>query len=243
VSIEEVTRFLTGQADVIPTLEAAFDRAREANTKFNEPGLQLGEKTEQLLDVREAIYGARDANLEANGTWEDQEDVVKRVASAMRDSTSDTNKNTDAQQRAERQADRLRTAFDKIEGALDMQQAMLNFQDTMMAALERTASGAGNTEQDILDIKQAIVDVAAAARLTPIEVRSLLDKVDSGDLAGVKSDIEGYYARNKATIETELKPPAQHQVTGIRAVIRDMFGTIEVPVVAVPRSGSSYRAV
>ena len=222
VTTRQMTEYITGQSDAVQT---NLDLWKETG------GLQK--------EAAEAIEGNRQAYQDTNGTIAEQDQRLRDVAGAMSAMATDTDKAVTAQEKLERQADRTRNSLDRIEGALDMQQAFLNFQTGMQGALDRVNSGAGNTEQEVLDIKQSILDVAEAAKLTPIEVQTLLEKVSNGDLAGVKSDVEGYYARNAASIDTKLRPPTQAEYAAMNDQIRRGIGIIQfAAVLGQVRSGA-----
>jgi len=241
VSISEITAYITGQTDALPSLTGAFDAARTAAGELS--GVQLGGQTEELLKIKKAIDDARAGNLEANGSWADQEAVVADVALALQGYATDTDRATSATARAQTQTERTKTALDRMRGSLDMQQTFLNFQHAMDAAMAAASSDAGVTADDILSIKQSILDVAEFAGLNPIEVKSLLERVDQGDLAGVKADVETYYNNNAASVRTSLKNPTADDIEALKKNIRDQFGTLNVQVTPTYQvtSGQVYQ--
>lgn len=230
VSVQDVTKYLTGQANEIPGWRQRQDELAEATYaaagRSEEARAAAQAEWEERQRLATELTNQRDKYVDVNGALDEQEARARDVAGALSGLATDTDRAKSAQERLERQADRTRNAIDKIEGALDMQQAFLNFQNGMQTALDNVSSGAGNTAQDVLDIKQSIVDVAEAAKLTPIEIRSLLEKVDRGDLAGVKADVEGYYARNQAQIDTQLRPPSASEMAAMNRQIRDGIGIV-----------------
>lgn len=242
LKVDEVTRYLTGQADSIPSLLSQYEALRAALGQVTDHSDDSTRSLEgQLLKLGEAevkVNGARDAYQSANGSLAEQDARLRAVTDALGGLTTDTDRAEQAQGRLERQADRTRDALDRIEGALDMQQAMLNFESRLGTALTNVQTGAGNTSQDVLDIKQSILDVAEAARLTPIQVRSLLERVDQGDLDGVRSEVQGYFNRNRPEIEARLRPPSQAELADTNRRIQQGIGLIYLTaVINANRSG------
>lgn len=233
LKVDDVTRFITGQADAIPGLNKALDelKARQDESSSGTEYQRLQELIAGFDGLTGSVDKARAKYEETNGTLEEQDRRTRDVASALSGMAGDADRGAAAQARLERQADRTRSSFDRIRGALDMGQAILNFESTMKGALERTATGAGNTEQDVLDIKQAILDVAEAANLTPIEVKSYLERIDQGDLAGVLSDVQARANQSKVELTTKMRAPTQAELNAFVGGIQRAMGPVYLAAV------------
>lgn len=226
IAADDLTRFITGQT-------TALDGLTEAEHRWNQSlGDGFGNQELALRYFDELIgtvKGAREQYTETNGTLAEQRARLGDVTGALGGLSSSTDDATTRQQRLERQADRTRDAFDRIRGSLDMESAFIRFGEQMAGAMQRAQDGAGNTATEILDLKTAILDVAEYAKLTPVQVRSLLEKVDQGDLAGVRADVEWYYANAPVSIHTRLLPPTQAAINGFVGAVQGAVGTITVP--------------
>ena len=230
VNVSDVTRYITGQSDAIPTLIGRHDDLRRQlegiQTTSGPTRDALAALVLQYDDLVGRIDGARQSYTDANGSIEEQDQKLANVAQALGLAKSATEDVTRANERAERQARLTAAGFDRISGALDIEQAAINFRSKLDAALADTRAKADLTAQEILDIKQSILDVASAAGLTPIEVRTYLDRIDQGDIDGVMSDVNHRLATRSAEVQTSLKPPTQAEYAQMAETIRRGVGTI-----------------
>ena len=122
----------------------------------------------------------------------------------MADATDKLTKREEAQQRA---TDRLTDSMDRLQGSLDMEKAMLTFSTNFEAAMKKVKEKTALTGEEILDLKQDVIDVAEYAGLNPIEVKSLLQSVETGDYHYVKSTVEAYSKRVPVSVTTDLLDP------------------------------------
>ena len=230
VTVSDVTRYITGQTDVVPTLVGALDDLKNRfHDTENTSGKARVELQAQILafdDLVASIDGARSSYVEANGTIEEQDRRLRNIRTALGETADETDDVTAANKRAEDQARRTADAFGRIESALDVEQAAISFRADLDAALADTRTKADLTSQEILDIKQSIADVAEAAGLTPIELRSYLDRVDQGDIDGVMSDVNHRLANRAAEVQTSLKPPTAAEYAAMNREIARGVGTI-----------------
>jgi hypothetical protein len=119
----------------------------------------------------------------------------------------EVDRGAEANRRHKRSVDDSRDALDRFRSALSMEQALLTFQRNVGDALTSIAEDGAASAEQVLAIKQSILDVATYAKLTPVQVKTLLEKVDNNDLLGVAADVAGYYERNPVTVTTRLGLP------------------------------------
>ena len=230
VSAGDLTKYLTGQTDALPTLVGKLE---ELKAQYRDSDDLSGKQKVQLLnlilaydELVGAIDGSRDAYVQANGAIKEQDARTREVARALGITARETDNVTSANERAESQAKRTADAFDRIETALDINQAALDFQAKTSWMLAETRSDADRTQQEILDIKRMITDVATHAGLTPIEVRSFLERIDQGDVDGVMRDVNAKLQGRAAEVQTSLRPPTAQEYAAMNDQIRRGIGTV-----------------
>jgi hypothetical protein len=75
-----------------------------------------------------------------------------------------------------------------------------------MGALANTDGSVGMTREEILTLKDAVLDAATFAKLTPVEVQSLMDRIDAGDVLGVLKEVQAGFDRNRPVIRPVIAP-------------------------------------
>ena len=227
VKTRDMTEYITGQTDA---LQGNLDAWKEQGGN--------------AAVVAGMVEDARRQYEETNGTLADQDEALENIISAFTRAAGATNTQVTAQQRLEAQTNRNRDALDRMRGALSMEQALASFESAWWAAMSGAEGEAVATAEEIRNVKSAIFDVAEYARLTPIQVKSLLDKVDRGDMVGVAADVQHYYDVNKVPIAAALQDPTSFNAAEYRRRLTAMIG--EVPVKGVfttLRSGNVERPV
>lgn len=218
----DVTRFLTGQTTALEGLERANRQWQAAqNDGFGQQDIAM-RKFDELAG---SIDSARGKYIAANGTLADQETRLGNIAGALGDVATETGRTADATIRA----------FDRIRGALDMQSAIDRFESEIAAALWTAGTESGNTADGIRGLKDAILEVAEFAKLTPIQVASLLQRVDAGDYAGVAADVERLSAGAPVDIYTALRDPSSYDVAEYRRRLTAAIGDVPIATRAVIR--------
>lgn len=104
-------------------------------------------------------------------------------------------------------------AFDRLRGNLNFEETMYRFNVDFLTAIEKTRSGVALSGQEVLNLKQHVIDVGEEIGQNPIEVQTNLDKIDQGDIEGayeaaqfaanayrVRFTAELTWARNNPTI-------------------------------------------
>lgn len=227
VSIQSVVDHITGQSRALDDLFARYDTS-DAKTSF------AAQKIDELRDRYQA----------ANGSIEQQDALLRAVETSLAGAAGAADRATAAQRRHERQVDATRGALDRIRGALSMEGALLAFQRAFTDATTAAEGEVTATADEILSLKETILDVAEFAKLTPVQIASLLQRVDQGDLAGVAADVEGYYNANKVPVSTALKDPSSYDVSEWRRRMTEAIG--EIPVrgrLTTVRSGNTQIPV
>lgn len=210
LSVGEVTDYITGQTDVMPSLNAQLDAYK---TKLQEQYQATGQQSDatreqynELVSLQQAIYDAQAAYDAGSISADEYQAIVDEVTGTVRRNTAATDESSEAIGRNKSKLDSLRQGLDNIRNGLDMQQALLTFQSAVDEAMATVGSGAELTAEDVLGIKQSILDVATAAKATPIEVKAAMDKIDQGDLAGAKADAEAWFQRHPVNITAAIRP-------------------------------------
>ena len=202
LGVDDVTRYITGQTDVIPGMTQAIGWLNDQIAANSSNVVTL---TQDFNDNRDAIEDARRQYLDANGALATQDQRLADVTGGLDRFADKTDDGAKAQDRLKQATDDSSAAMDELRGKLNMDQAMNNLETSFTTAFDNIQSGAGNTADDVLNIKSQILDVAESAHANPIEVASTLQKVDQGDLAGAKADAERWYQNNPVQLTAQLK--------------------------------------
>jgi hypothetical protein len=110
-----------------------------------------------------------------------------------------------AAERAEDQARHTASAFDAIRTSLDMDAAVDDFQVAFLTAIAKVQEGTALSNDDILGLKNSILEVADYANLNPIQVEALLEAIDNGNIAGVMALAQQAIDRTKLTAKVNLQ--------------------------------------
>lgn len=230
LSIQEVTAFILGESNAMAGYTALREKSNQATLDAYGASQQVQDaaraEATALGETARAIFEAHDQNIALNGTLAEQDALLAGVSSALGGATSAYGRNVTAMERADRQARITADGFDKIQDALDIQSAAEEFRQKLDYSLADTRTNADRTSAEILQIKQDILDVAEQAGLSPIELRTYLDRVDQGDVDGVMADVNHRLAGRSAEVQTSLKPPTAQDYAQMADTIRRGMGTI-----------------
>ena len=220
VSFGDLARYITGTKDELDALSL-----EDAIADYQAQGMSLDEATEAAKrhvevtqEERSAIEAAREQYRLSSGDIGREEQAVRQMADGMALAAGNTEDMADAAERSKTRVDNLKNAMDKLKGSLTFERAMHQFNQTFDTAMAEARSDSGLTYDSILDMKDAIFEVAEYAGLTPVEVQTLLDEVEQGDLESVKNKVNGYYQQNPAGIDTTVEAPSQAEANA--AIIR-----------------------
>jgi len=201
ISVESLTRFLSGQKDSMSELtdrqKELSDAQADGDTKAFAYQLRFDQLSGSILGARKEIDGANDSMAE-------QDDRSRRAGDALQGQAGDADDTAAAQKRLEDQTRRTSDAFDALRGAVNLDQEMLGVQTAITGAMDKAAFGVGLTADEVLSLKDDIINLAETAHANPAEVASTLDAIDRGDLAAVKADAERYYRNAPVTVTAKL---------------------------------------
>ena len=211
IPIEEVTRYIAGLSDAMPALKRQQEELASATDVGSD---RWDEQARALADAHLAADEARASYDQTNQSLADTADRADRAGDALRGNADDTDDAAAAQQRLDDAARKTADAFDRLRGAVSIDRQILGVRDAIAKISEQGAA----TQEDLLDLKDRIIELAESAGANPIEVKSTLDKIDRGDLAGVAADAEGYYNRSPVQVRAQLK------LTGLQALAGAVAG-------------------
>ena len=263
ISVDNVAKYITGAADTIPDLDRALranadeiKRTKDRQDAYYESTGFLNERLvthqQRLLTTKERLTGLKDSTKAAKDQLAGTNDTIlaqnrrtNTLAKALRDTEGDTDDLTKAQRDLERQSERLERQMDDLKGALSFDRTMQAFEDDFKEAFRKVRDGKRLTKDDILGLKENILDVAEYAKMTPAEVRALLRKVDRGDVQGVRDAVQAYMDAH--TVETpagiKLKPDAAQDAHNEAQRGLDAQGPVQVPTVYGPAQAPSRSGV
>jgi len=218
VGAQEFTRFLTAQSDELPTLNA---RIAELNTliernadKGKQATAGLAEIRDGLLEQRDAFKETRAANIDANKALDAQDDQLHAVASTLGTTKRKSEEFATSQERVEESTRRVNSELDRMKGALNVDQAMNDFKRAVIDGMAEVGESALDQSDDVLALKQSVIDMGEQFGRTPLEIKTELDAVDAGDLAKVARDVEAWYRLHPIMLASKLDRPGQINVGG-----------------------------
>ena len=253
VPLSETVDYITGLTGDLPTLEQAIsdnadamaDAQKKSDDYYKSTGFldqgqldliaTLGATGDELKATKGEVDKARGAYDKTNGILAKQDETTRGVSKALQKHADDTEKSARKQERLKRETEKLDEALDDLKGALNFERTLIKFEQDFAEAYRKVKNGKKLTGEEILDLKDDILDVAEFAKLTPAEVRTLLRRVDRGDIQGVRDAVQTYMDAH--TVNTpagiKLKPEATKEVNedaqqelnayGIR------YGPVEIP--------------
>jgi type II secretory pathway pseudopilin PulG len=237
VGIRAVTEYITGQKDEVAGLAERLAVLRERYDDGTTAGqlarLELDQISASLIDARQR-YNDTNGEIGHAVTVTEQyaralgvtTDEIDKGTDATADNTDEVETNTTAQEKLQRKLELTRQGFEKIRGVLDMDTAAANFRTVMEDALFWVRHGADLTDEHIRDIKGAILDVAEYAGYTPIEVRSLLERIDNGDVDAVVREVNHRLESNAAKAKVDLHPPTASEYAAMNREIQRGLGIV-----------------
>jgi hypothetical protein len=105
-----------------------------------------------------------------------------------------------------------------LQEALNFEQALNSFEDAWWEAMSGAEGEVVTTEDEVLALKQTILDLGETAKTNPAVIEAQLKAVDRGDLVAVANDIQNYYARYppSVTVKPVWGPGATSSLPGGR---------------------------
>ncbi|HEY6416332.1 MAG TPA: hypothetical protein VIX41_08845 [Acidimicrobiales bacterium] len=218
ISSEDFAKFITGLSDEIPgtadrlgeltaaadAYEAAARGAGDSQALANTEAVNAAANYENLLFK---LNDARDAFIETNGEADRNKAAMDGMAEGMRDASDATDRAARAQENIERKIKRTDDALSKLRDGLNFEQALLNFETAMNNAMTDAEGQVGATAEEVLALKESILDLGETAKTNPAIIASQIEAVDSGDLEAVRTNVQSYYERNPIPLATRLTVP------------------------------------
>ena len=223
------------------------------NTDLLEQERSLIRNKGELENIRTATDHARTSFKNTNGILADQKKRSREVSQALKEqgnTTDDTAGKTDRlgrdtkelaaeQRRAERATKRLDEAMGRLKDQLSFERTMVRFAEDFGEAFRKVRRGKDLTTDEILSLKEDVLDVAEFAKLNPAQVKALLRRIDRGDIAGVRDAVQTYMDNH--TVQTpagvELLPNAAADASADAQQELDGWanahGPVQIPTVYV----------
>lgn len=237
LSAEEAFDFVTGADNLPARVAEELDRLKQA---ASDAQTELGntQGTQDAVDDYQALIdklvGARGRYLDANGAIDDQNALLQDARGYLQNTEQGFDDTAGAAKRLEDATRKTSDAFDRLRGAVNLDQEMLRVQTSIETAMTNAAGGVGMTADEVLSLKDDIINLAETAKANPAEVKSTLDKIDRGDLAAVKSDAESYYSR--APVEVTGKLTITNLVAAAKSAAAALFPQGGVSSTSAPAS-------
>jgi hypothetical protein len=190
IPVQELTNYLAGYSDELPTVTKHIQDIAAAQ---HDHGDTTATVTAKYVEQVQAIYDTRAQIDKANDSIKTQDDRSRGAADALSRHTDAADDATDAEKRLKSAADDTNATFDRMRDAVNLTSEFdrLNANVDEMAA--KIKSGTAASAQDLDGLRGDIIQLARDAHANPIDVQSTLEKIDRGDLAGVKSDAERWF--------------------------------------------------
>lgn len=212
VSVEEVTKFITGQADTIPSLTKAIadnKQVMEGNTDASDKARVQAFTTDQQLRVlTDTLNGSKTSYDAANGSIKDQDANLKNVTRAMEGAAKQTDTTTSAQRAMKDSVDNTTAAYKRLRDGLDFSDAFASYEAAFWAAADTTGQTVAESESDVRELKRTILDLAESVHANPVQVETTLKAVDAGDYAAVARQVAAMSALNPVKLSAILVDPA-----------------------------------
>ena len=254
ISVSQTTQYIRGAADTLPDLDRALadnataieETRRKQDAYYKSTGFldeRLADHQEELLstrtrlrNVRDAVDGARRKNIDLNGTIADQDKKMRGVRDGLRKTIDNTDDLAKSNKKAKDSVEDLDEALSKLKDQLSFERTMARFAEDFATAFRKVKHGKELTSEEILTLKEDVLDVAEFAKLHPAQVRALLRKIKRGDIAGVRNDVQAYM--DEHTVETpagiRVLPDAARNAHDDAQNQLNNQGPVQVPTVYAP---------
>jgi hypothetical protein len=253
IPVQEYTDFILGLSDEMPTAKARQDELTAAFLASGPAAKGAGaDAALAAADYREhvaAVEEARAKHAETNLTLAESKAADDALTTALgltedaaKGAAEEVEHVATASERAETRQKGLRTAventetaFRNLRGSLDLEGAEIALRDKIEAALLKVSEGADLSAEDILGIKQSLIDVGEFAGTNPVEVATTVNDVSQDDLLGILAAAQRWADENPVEILTRIVPP--------RITPGSRGGTGITPEIPFPFPGSATTEV
>lgn len=257
LSTNEVVDAIRGTGDAADTAQAKIDTLdtrlvdlRDAYDKLHATTAASGAvpsgEEKALADQIVSLGHQRDALIDAQTEYGDlstkqQEsvDLQGDVQDALFGTTDKLDDTAAAAQRAKEKADDLSAAFDTLRGNMDVTRESQDLTSALLTAMDNVNTGVGNTRDEIRTIEDTVIQVAEATGRTPIEVKTELEKLNQGDMAGVLADTQAWFNQHQIQVHAQL---ASDTLANIRNTLNKLPGINLTGLSAGGQSATAGRA-
>jgi hypothetical protein len=230
LTIDETVDFITGTGDAADTaatklgdLDAEIadltTQYEELNTKTRASGDAATEEEKRLGNLIIKKREQRDALVENKEKYADLSaeqqiniDMQADVQDALFGTTGKFDETAAAADRAKRKSEDLTAAMDILKGSLDFERTMDDFEEDINTAMNNVALGVATPKEDIRSIEDTIIEVGEMAGKTPIEVQTVLDQIDAGDLFSVLNTAQSWANEHKVQVQFEVAADAKQKI-------------------------------
>lgn len=200
----------------------AAEAIAAASDQWDRSNKVLGVSAEQIDTVKDAV-------VTLNPKLGEQADKTKKVE--------------DATDRASRKIDDMKGNIEALSDVVSADQSLIDLKNQMddvrdagQAAIDKqreaneaTAKGADNAvakqaeaaramrdyQTQVNNLKQEIINLGNTAGMTDVQVETELQKIDAGDLNGVKADVEAWYRTHPVRVYSKLTATGDRSGSGI----------------------------
>lgn len=181
-----------------------------------------------LKDGTQGLIDYKDQYAELTQKQKDNQAIQDAVQTALGDTATKLDDAAEAAGRAKQKTDDLAKGFDDLRGHLDIKRTMEDFETNVTTAMNNIALGIPPTKEEIRTIEDTIVEVGEYANLNPIEVQSLLNAADNGDMFTVLQKMQGYVT-SQGALEVEVQAKINQadlrkQLAGFQSDMNAQFG-------------------
>ena len=210
IKVGDFTDYVRGLSDTIPGATAEINAARTAQeqlatTMGGVARAALTDAQQAWLDLGYQLDGARDSFADTEAATQAEKEMLGQLMGSLQGAEKDTKDLGTAQRDVADDIDYTGQRMDALRGKLDFEQAVLTFQTNFSTANTKIQEGTALTAQEILDLKSDYLGVADEIGKTPVEIRSDLKKIESGDIATVLYTAQaGINARPPLTVSAKI---------------------------------------
>jgi hypothetical protein len=220
---------------------------RESLEELGTIGDALGITTEDVTASFETNAAAADylagQNVDLAGDLDGTTEATEQAYEAMgvgvdallagRDASRELSKTLNSETRPA--LDSVKFGLQLLKGELDFEHALLAFESRFYDAIVKTNEGTALSRDEILGLKDAVLEAAEFANLNPVQVKSLLDAIDAGAVAGVLALVQGQFDANRPVVRPRIQNLTQLQRSQLAAgnLVAEAGGTNDGPAGAI----------
>jgi chromosome segregation ATPase len=194
-SVEDVTRFVTGQIDTLPDLATQWQNWNDVIDASTGKGKQVQEgliaqrdqfkaNSDALVDLRQKYIDSGKAADETAKTDEELAKGLNLAKDAQKNTTQAVKDSIAPLDNAKSSVDELESGYSNLQDRLSTTRAIEDFKNTMIEAQKTIAEKGQLTQDEMRGVEDSIVQAGQAAKLNPIVIDTAIQKADQGDIDG-----------------------------------------------------------